>query len=106
MIVFREQNAGPTVYLHPYRLARALLLGGCVYLRPLRPSAVKQMTPDTARLLDCLPRLEHPNDAIAGRLLAGVGPRHATEPGTAELAITNEVMACNARTRRAPLKLP
>ncbi len=44
-------------------------LGGCVYLRLLRPS-VKQMTPDTARVVDYLPRLDHPNDAIVGRLVA------------------------------------
>ncbi len=39
-------------------------LGGCVYLRLLRPSTVKQMTPDMARLLASLPRL------IVGRLVA------------------------------------
>ncbi len=42
---------------------------GCVYLRLLRPAAAKQMTPAMAHLLDHLPRLDHPNDAIVGRLV-------------------------------------
>ncbi len=43
-------------------------LDGCVYLRLLRPSA-KQMTPGMALLVDYLPPLHHPNDAIVGRVV-------------------------------------
>ncbi len=44
--------------------------GSCVYLRLLRPSVVKQMRPDMARLVAYRPRLDHPQDAIVGRLVA------------------------------------
>ncbi len=53
----------------PFATPALTSLDGCVCLHLLRPSVVKQMTPDIARLLDPLPRLDHPDDAIVGRLV-------------------------------------
>jgi len=49
----------------------------CNYVRLLRPSVLRQLTPETAELLNYLPRLEDPNKAILGRLFAQGGLVHA-----------------------------
>lgn len=54
-----------------------LPLTGCTYLRLLRPAVLKQLTPATAELVDYLPRLDSPNDAVVGRLFAQGGLSHA-----------------------------
>ncbi|HEX8695693.1 MAG TPA: MSMEG_3727 family PQQ-associated protein [Longimicrobium sp.] len=51
----------------------ALLCTGCEYLRLLRPSVVRQINPRTARLVNYLPKVDHPNEALLGRLFAHGG---------------------------------
>lgn len=51
----------------------ALLLTGCEYLGLLRPGVLRQINPRTARLVGYLPRVDHPNEAVLGRLFAQGG---------------------------------
>lgn len=57
--------------------ALALPLGGCEYLRLLRPSVLEQLNPRVVRLVNYLPEIDEPNEAIVGRLLAHGGLAHA-----------------------------
>ena len=52
---------------------------GCNYVRLLRPSVLKQLNPDVVRLLNELPAVDHPNEAIIARLFAHGGLSHARE---------------------------
>ena len=68
---------------------RAAFLGGAVvvllvlivigwqYVRLLRPSVLKQLTPDVVRLLNGLPEFDQPNKAILARLFVHGGLSHA-----------------------------
>lgn len=58
-------------------LAALLLLSGCEYLRMLRPAVLKQLTPGTVRLVNYLPNVDQPNEAVLGRLFAQGGLSHA-----------------------------
>src|SRR5919199_1248744 len=55
----------------------ACVLCGCEYAGLLRPSVLKQLNPDVARLLDELPEVDAPNKAIIARLFAHGGLSHA-----------------------------
>lgn len=61
------------------RLATAVLLGaaalsaGCEYARLARPSVLKQLNPRVVRLVNELPAVDHPNEAIIGRLFVHGG---------------------------------
>ncbi len=57
------------------------LLSGCEYAGLLRPSVLSQLDPPVARLVNELPELDQPNDAIIARLYATGGLSHA-EPGS------------------------
>jgi PQQ system protein len=59
----------------------ALSIGGCDYLRLLRPNVLKQLNPDVVRMLNELPELDDPNEAIVARLFAHGGLSHATLGG-------------------------
>ena len=50
-----------------------LLIGGCDYLRLLRPSVLKQLNPDVVRLVNELPAVDDPNEAMVARLFAHGG---------------------------------
>jgi PQQ system protein len=52
-------------------------LAGCDYVRLLRPSVVRQLDPDVARLVNYLPNVDNPNEAIVARLFAHGGLSHA-----------------------------
>ncbi|HEX6535192.1 MAG TPA: MSMEG_3727 family PQQ-associated protein [Gemmatimonadaceae bacterium] len=52
-------------------------LTGCGYLKLLRPSVLKQLNPRVVALVNELPRVDHPNDAIVARLFAQDGLSHA-----------------------------
>lgn len=52
-------------------------LPGCEYLRLLRPTVLEQVDPDVARLVNYLPAVDDPNEAIVGRLFAHGGLSHA-----------------------------
>lgn len=58
-------------------LCAALALTGCDYVRLLRPSVLRQLNPDVVSLLNTLPAVDHPNEAILGRLFVHGGLSHA-----------------------------
>ena len=60
-------------------LAAALVVSGagCNYVRLLRPSVLKQLNPDVVRMLNELPEVDDPNEAIVARLFAHGGLSHA-----------------------------
>ena len=59
----------------------SLTVTGCEYLRLLRPTVIEQLDPDVARLVNYLPDVDDPNEAIVARLFAHGGLSHA-ELGT------------------------
>jgi PQQ system protein len=54
-----------------------LLVAGCEYAKLLRPSVLKQLNPRVVRLVNELPEVDKPNEAIVGRLFAHGGLSHA-----------------------------
>lgn len=58
-------------------LAGSLLLGSCEYVGLLRPSVLAQLNPRVVRMVDYLPRVDHPNEAMVARLFAHGGLSHA-----------------------------
>lgn len=58
-----------------------LLLGSCEYVRLLRPSVLKQLNPDVVRLVNTLPAVDDPNQAMVARLFAHGGLSYAEEGG-------------------------
>ena len=56
----------------------AVSLSGCDYVRLLRPSVLKQLNPDVVKLLNTLPNVDDPNEAMVARLFAHGGLSHAT----------------------------
>lgn len=62
-------------------LLAVLTLASCEYARLLRPSVLKQLNPRVVRLVNYLPEIDEPNEAIVGRLLAHGGLGHA-KPGS------------------------
>jgi PQQ system protein len=57
--------------------AGLILIAGCDYVRLLRPSVLKQLNPDVVRLVNTLPAVDNPNEAIVGRLFAHGGLSNA-----------------------------
>jgi PQQ system protein len=58
-------------------LSLAMILAGCEYLKLLRPTVIEQLDPDVARLVNYLPNVDDPNEAMLGRLFAHGGLSHA-----------------------------
>jgi PQQ system protein len=58
--------------------AVALALTGCDYVRLLRPNVLKQLNPRVVRMVNYLPKVDDPNEAIVARLFAHGGLSHAT----------------------------
>ena len=58
-------------------LLLAATLSSCDYVRLLRPSVLKQLNPDVVRLVNELPAVDHPNEAMVARLFAHGGLSHA-----------------------------
>jgi PQQ system protein len=54
-----------------------LTLTGCAHLGLLRPNRLKQLNTRVVRLVNELPRVDHPNEDIVGRLFAHGGLAHA-----------------------------
>jgi PQQ system protein len=54
-------------------------LCACEYVRLLRPKSLKQLSPDTVRLVNELPELDAPNKEIVARLFPQGGLVHADE---------------------------
>ncbi|HYD49449.1 MAG TPA: MSMEG_3727 family PQQ-associated protein [Terriglobales bacterium] len=76
-------------YLSIASIACALLFDGCAYVRLLRPSALKQLTPEMVELVNELPNVDRPNEAIVARLFAHGGLTRASlaPDGTMRAAI-------------------
>lgn len=55
----------------------AIALAGCTYVRLARPSVLKQVTPDVARMVNYLPEADAPNKAMVAKLFALGGLSHA-----------------------------
>jgi len=60
-------------------LVLALGVAGCEYFKLLRPSVLRQLNPDVVRLVNTLPAVDDPNEAIVARLFAHGGLSHADE---------------------------
>jgi PQQ system protein len=58
-----------------------LALTACDYLRLLRPSVLKQLNPRVVRMVNYLPEVDHPNEAMVARLFAHGGLSHARRGG-------------------------
>lgn len=52
-------------------------LGSCNYVRLLRPSVLRQLNPRMVNLVNYLPSVEDPNEAVVARLFAHGGLSHA-----------------------------
>lgn len=59
--------------LIPLCCGLAVSISGCDYVRLLRPSVLKQLNPDVVRLVNELPAVDAPNEAILARLFAHGG---------------------------------
>lgn len=53
------------------------VLSGCEYVRMLRPSVLRQLNPRVVRLVNYLPEVDAPNDAMVAKLFALGGLGHA-----------------------------
>jgi PQQ system protein len=58
-------------------LLAGLTAGSCEYVKLLRPSVLKQLNPDVVRLVNFLPSVDNPNEAIVARLFAHGGLSNA-----------------------------
>jgi PQQ system protein len=67
----------------------AALLGGCEYVRLLRPSVLKQLNPRVVRLVNELPATDQVNEALIGRLFAhgGAGDARVDGDGVMRIAV-------------------
>ena len=54
-----------------------LALSSCDYVRLLRPSVLKQLNPRVVRMVNYLPEVDDPNEAMVARLFAHGGLSHA-----------------------------
>jgi PQQ system protein len=59
-------------------IALALLLVACEHAKLLRPNVLKQLDTDVAAMVNELPEVDHPNEAIIGRLFVHGGLSRAT----------------------------
>ena len=57
--------------------AALLILSACEYAGLLRPSVLGQVDPEMATLMNELPNLDEPNEAIIGRIYATGGASRA-----------------------------
>ena len=62
-------------------LAMAASLTACDYVRLLRPKVLKQLNPRVVRLVNELPEVDRPNEAILARLFPHGGLSHARQGG-------------------------
>jgi PQQ system protein len=54
-----------------------LALTGCEYMRLLRPKTLKQLNPNVVRLVNYLPEVDNPNEALVARLFPHGGLSYA-----------------------------
>lgn len=60
-------------------LGLSVVVVGCEYVRLLRPSVLRQLNPDVVRLVNTLPDVDDPNEAMVARLFAHGGLSYAEE---------------------------
>ena len=83
----------PTRYTRARVLLGALALtaglGGCEYVRLLRPSVLRQLNPRVVRLVNELPATDQVNEALIGRLFAhgGAGDARMDSDGVMRIAV-------------------
>src|SRR5687768_17598979 len=71
--------AGTSMQVSGVALVLATLaLTGCEYGRLARPSVIEQLEPPVVRLINELPQVDRPNEALVGRLFATGGLTRAT----------------------------
>ena len=63
-----------------------LALSGCDYVRLARPSVLEQLEPPVVRLVNELPQVDRPNEALVTRIYATGGLTRATVAKTASCA--------------------
>ena len=56
-----------------------LAVSGCEYVRLLRPSVLRQLNPRVVRMVNYLPRVDDPNEAMVARLFAHGGLSYAEQ---------------------------
>src|SRR5215216_346703 len=69
--------------------AALLALSGCEYVKLLRPNTLKQLNPRVVRMVNYLPKVDDPNEAMVARLFAHGGLSHAKR--MADSAFRDEV---------------
>jgi PQQ system protein len=62
-------------------VAALAVLPACGYVKLLRPKVLKQLSPEMVALVNELPEVDDPNQAIIGRLFAHGGLSHAKQGG-------------------------
>lgn len=72
-------------------VAGGAVLGGCEYVRLLRPSVLKQINPRVARLVNELPATDQVNEALIGRLFAHGGAADAKLGGDGVMRVAVHV---------------
>ena len=69
--------AANKIFIFLLLVTAALVLVGCEYARVLRPSVLEQAEPPLVRLVNHLPRVDRPNEALVARIYASGGLSHA-----------------------------
>lgn len=73
-----DHRRAPMLQSHVLLIAMvAVAASSCEYVRLLRPTVIEQLDPDVARLVNFLPDVDDPNEAIVARLFAHGGLSHA-----------------------------
>lgn len=74
-------------------VATAWLVTGCDYARLLRPSVIRQLDPNVARLVNELPNVDKVNEGLVGGLYARGGLGHARVDADGVMRITVRIPA-------------
>ena len=72
----RTRRAGAVAVL--VAIAAVLIVSGCEHAKLVRPQVLKQLDSDVAALVNELPKLDHQNELILGRLFAHGGLTRAS----------------------------
>jgi PQQ system protein len=91
---------------HLVVLSLGAFMASCEYGGLLRPSVLSQLTPEVARLVDELPEVDRPNDAILARLFATGGLGHAEEGADGVMRLAVDVPKGQMIWRPAVLVMP
>jgi PQQ system protein len=87
-------------------LAFTASVSGCEYMRLLRPGVIKQLNPDVVRLVNTLPDVDRPNEAVIARLLGHGGLARAEKGADGIFRATVHVPPGQFIWRPAAILLP